>query len=117
MAAIHANTSGLSLEQCPNTTAMSGRVRALVLTKTTLDEFHHSLAKTTSVTLQSLQLRNFLVINSTPIIHYGMARGVVLPANAATEVHGSASSSHDPPLMTLSSECANNSDITLPLIK
>ena len=63
--------------------------------------------RTISVTRQSLPLKDGLVLYCTQTTHCGMARGVVLPARAApsTILHGSASSSPNPPPMTSSSEC------------
>ena len=60
-----------------------------------------------------------VIFNCSQKTHCGMARGVVRTARAApsTILHGSASSSHNPQLMTWSSECVEAMILELPLIK
>ena len=111
----HGSISGPLQLHTQNTSAIPLHAHGLALIKTTLEMCYHSLEKTTFVTLQSVQLRDILIINSTLMTHCGMARGVARTALAAlsTTLHGSVSSSHNPPLMTLSSQCVHYGPICI----
>ena len=119
MADTHANTSGHLHQHTQSTTDTALHVRALAPISPTLEQCHHSSGKTTSVTRQSLPLKVVLQMYCTQTTHCGMGRGVVLPARAApsTVLHGSASSSPNPPPMTSSSECVVSVMVELPLTK
>ena len=118
MADTHANTSGHLHQHTQSTTATAGHmhVHALAPISPTPEPCHHSSGKTTSVTRQSMPLKDILQIKCLQTTHCGTGRGVVLPARAAPS-NGSASSSPNPPPMISSSECVVTVMLKLPLTK